>query len=163
MNKHEVHPRTGYEGPEWEQSYSSTLSLTSELDGSGCLTPRPGHFTPRKEPVPIVQEAGWTPGPVWTGVQNLASNRDSIPGPSRLQRVAIPTELSLLTINIMLVLILFLTDDTSNVLGHYRLLPGNFVHCAGFIDSGLGKKIRIKNRVEMRSQLLLIASPSLFP
>ena len=29
-------------------------------------TPRP-HFTPGKDPVPIVQEAGWAPGPVWTG------------------------------------------------------------------------------------------------
>jgi len=28
--------------------------------------PRP-HFTPRKDPVPIVQEAGWATGPVWTG------------------------------------------------------------------------------------------------
>jgi len=26
--------------------------------------PRP-HFTPGKDPVPIVQEAGWAPGPVW--------------------------------------------------------------------------------------------------
>ena len=25
-----------------------------------------------KEPVPIVQEAGWAPGPVWTGAENLA-------------------------------------------------------------------------------------------
>jgi len=25
------------------------------------------HFTPRKDPVPILQEAGWAPGPVWTG------------------------------------------------------------------------------------------------
>ena len=25
------------------------------------------HFTPGKDPVPIVQEAGWTPGLVWTG------------------------------------------------------------------------------------------------
>ena len=30
------------------------------------VTPRP-HFTPGKDPVPIVQEAGWAPGPVWTG------------------------------------------------------------------------------------------------
>jgi len=29
-------------------------------------TPRP-HFTSGKVPVPIVQEAGWAPGPVWTG------------------------------------------------------------------------------------------------
>jgi hypothetical protein len=28
--------------------------------------------TPRKDLVPIVQEAGWAPGPVWTGVENLA-------------------------------------------------------------------------------------------
>ena len=32
--------------------------------------PRP-LFTPGKEPVPIVQEAGWAPGPVWTGAENL--------------------------------------------------------------------------------------------
>ena len=28
-------------------------------------TPRP-QFTPRKDPIPIVQEVGWAPGPVWT-------------------------------------------------------------------------------------------------
>ena len=35
-------------------------------------TLRPGRFTPGKEPVPIVQEAGCTPGPFWTGAGNLA-------------------------------------------------------------------------------------------
>jgi hypothetical protein len=29
-------------------------------------------FTPGKDPVPIVQEAGWAPGPVWTCAENLA-------------------------------------------------------------------------------------------
>ena len=29
-------------------------------------------FIPRKDLVPIVQEAGWTPGPVWTNAENLA-------------------------------------------------------------------------------------------
>ena len=29
-------------------------------------------FTPGKDPVPIVQEAGWAPGPVWKGAENLA-------------------------------------------------------------------------------------------
>ena len=33
-------------------------------------TPRP-LFTPGKDPVPIVQEAGWAPGPVWTCAENL--------------------------------------------------------------------------------------------
>ena len=35
--------------------------------------PRSGRFTPGKDPVPIVQEAGWAPGPVWTGSESLAS------------------------------------------------------------------------------------------
>ena len=56
-----------------ERSYSSTLSLTSALDGGGWSTPRPGRFTPQeREPVPIVQEAGCAPGQVWTGAENLA-------------------------------------------------------------------------------------------
>ena len=39
----------------------------------GWSTPRPGRFTPGKNPVPIVQEAGWAPGPVWMGAENLTS------------------------------------------------------------------------------------------
>ena len=47
-------------------------------------TPRP-HFTPGKDPVPILQEAGWAPGPVWTGGKSC-SHRDSIPDrPARSQ------------------------------------------------------------------------------
>jgi hypothetical protein len=34
-------------------------------------TPR-SLFTPGKDPVPIVQKAGWAPGPAWTGAENLA-------------------------------------------------------------------------------------------
>ena len=45
------------------------------------VTPRP-LFTPGKDSVPIVQEAEWTPGTVWTGAENLVPHRDSIPGPS---------------------------------------------------------------------------------
>jgi hypothetical protein len=32
--------------------------------------PRP-LFTPGKDPVPILWEAGWAPGPVWTGAEYL--------------------------------------------------------------------------------------------
>ena len=32
----------------------------------------PAVSTPGKDPVPIVQEAGWASGPVWTGAENLA-------------------------------------------------------------------------------------------
>jgi hypothetical protein len=41
-----VHPITGHEGPEGEQRYNSTLSLTLALDG--------GRFTLGTDPVPIV-------------------------------------------------------------------------------------------------------------
>ena len=47
-------------------------------------TPRP-HFTPGKDPVPILQEAGWAPGLVWTGGKSRPY-RDSIPDrPARSQ------------------------------------------------------------------------------
>ena len=32
----------------------------------------PVNLTHGKDPVPIVQEAGWAPGPAWTGAENLA-------------------------------------------------------------------------------------------
>jgi len=46
----------------------------------------PGHtLPPGKEPVPIVQGAGWVPGPVWTGGKSRP-HRDSIPDrPARSQ------------------------------------------------------------------------------
>jgi len=57
-------PRDGYR-------YSSTLSLTSVTMGWVVnATPRPLYTG--EDPVPIVQEAGWASGPVWTGVENLA-------------------------------------------------------------------------------------------
>ena len=37
--------------------------------------------TPGKDPVPIVQEAGWAPGPVWTGAENLAPAGNRFPEP----------------------------------------------------------------------------------
>jgi len=40
-------------------------------------TPWP-HFTPGKDPVPVLQQAGWAPGLVWTG-GNSRPHRDSIP------------------------------------------------------------------------------------
>ena len=54
-------------------------------------THRP-HFTPGKDPVPILQEAGWAPGPVWTGGKSRPY-RHSIPDRPTRSSVAIPTEL----------------------------------------------------------------------
>ena len=56
------------------------------------LTPR-SLFTPGKDPVPIVQEAGWAPGPVWTGAENLASTEIRSPDHPTRSSVAIPTTL----------------------------------------------------------------------
>ena len=50
--------------------------------GVGGQRYTPAAFTPGKNPVPVVQEAGWAPGLVWMGVENLAPHRDLIPGPS---------------------------------------------------------------------------------
>jgi hypothetical protein len=43
-------------------------------------------FTPRKDPVPIVQEAGGVPRPVWTGAGNLAQTGIRYPDcPARIK------------------------------------------------------------------------------
>ena len=47
--------------------------MTTALEGGEGSASRPGRYLPPgKDPVRIVQEAGWTPGPVWTGAENLA-------------------------------------------------------------------------------------------
>jgi hypothetical protein len=46
--------------------------MTTVLEGGEGLASHPGRFNPWKDPVPIVQEAVWAPGPVWTGAENLA-------------------------------------------------------------------------------------------
>jgi len=40
--------------------------------GVGGQRHAPAAFTTGKDPVPIVQEAGWAPGPVWIGAENIA-------------------------------------------------------------------------------------------
>jgi len=48
--------------------------MTTELESGEGSASRPGRsLPPGKDPVPIVQEAGWAPGPVWTGAEKLAS------------------------------------------------------------------------------------------
>ena len=52
--KAEVHPTTCYDGTDDLQA----------LYRRGWLTSRSGRFTPGRDPVPIVQGAGWDPRPV---------------------------------------------------------------------------------------------------
>ena len=57
-----------------------------------AITPRPGILPPGVTQYPLVQEAGWASGPVWTA--RTRCHRVSIPGMSSPWRVAVPTELS---------------------------------------------------------------------
>ena len=55
---------------------------------------RPGRtLLPGKDPVPIIQEAGWAPGPVWTDAKSRP-HWDLIPDHPARSSVAISTELS---------------------------------------------------------------------
>jgi len=45
------------------------------LEGVKGQQHAPAASTPGKEPVPIIQEAGWVPGLVWTGAENLVHTR----------------------------------------------------------------------------------------
>ena len=40
--------------------------------GVGGQRHAPTALPRKRDPVPTVQEAGWAPGPVWTGTENLA-------------------------------------------------------------------------------------------
>jgi hypothetical protein len=60
----------------------------------GWLTPRAAALPQERDPVPVVQEAGWTPGPVWTGAENLVPHRESAEGStwrtSHFQQILVP-------------------------------------------------------------------------
>ena len=84
---HEVRPRTCHEGPEGEQRCTSTLALTSAIDGGGQLTPRRTRFTPGIPDTDYV--GGWVGARAGLdGYGMFCRHRDSIPGPSIPQRVA---------------------------------------------------------------------------
>jgi len=40
--------------------------MTAALEEGEWSAARPSRLTPGKDPVTILQEAGWAPGPVWT-------------------------------------------------------------------------------------------------
>ena len=56
------HPRTGREGPEGEQRYSSTLSLTLALDGVGGQHHAPAALPPIKTRYPMYRRLGGLQG-----------------------------------------------------------------------------------------------------
>jgi len=71
--------------------------------GVGGKPHAPAASTPGKDPVPIVQEAGWAPGPVWTGGKSRP-HRDSTPDrPARSQslfRLSYPAHCSIVLLKL---------------------------------------------------------------
>jgi hypothetical protein len=58
-----VRLRTQHKGPDREQKYSSTLSLSLASDGGWVVTPAPQPLCLReRDPAPIMQKDGWAPG-----------------------------------------------------------------------------------------------------
>ena len=57
-----VHPITGHEGPKREWRYSSTLSLTSALDGVGGQRHAPAVLRPGKTQYPLYKRLGGSQG-----------------------------------------------------------------------------------------------------
>jgi hypothetical protein len=63
-----ISPATRHGGAWGERRYRSCSFLTSALDGGEWSASRPGYALPlgKGSPVPIVQDDGWAPEPVWT-------------------------------------------------------------------------------------------------
>ena len=65
--------------------------MTAALEGGEWSAARPDRtLPPGKDPIPILEGAGWAPGPVWTGGKSRP-HRDSIPDrPARSQSLYRP-------------------------------------------------------------------------
>jgi len=60
--------------------------MTAALEGGEWSAARPSRtLPPGKDPVPIVQEAGWAPGPVWTGGKSRPHADSNPDRPARSQ------------------------------------------------------------------------------
>jgi hypothetical protein len=71
--------------------------MTTTLERGEGLASRLGLYLP---PVPIAQEAGWAPVPVWTGAENIASTGiRSLDRPARSQSLFQPIMASVRTHN----------------------------------------------------------------
>jgi len=60
------------------------IALLSRRRWVVSSTPRP-HFTSGKDPVTILQEAGWAPGPVWTSGKSRPYRNSILDRPARSQ------------------------------------------------------------------------------
>jgi len=77
---------------EGRRRYTSNPLASSAREGCGWSEPRPGRFTPGKNRVPIMQEAGWASKPVWSG-KETSSPTEFHPRTVHREANAKPTEL----------------------------------------------------------------------
>jgi len=77
-----VHPRTDHEGLEGEQRYSSTLSLTSALDGGLVVNTMPQLLYSEERPC-TRRTGGWVDARGGLGVCRESRTSPGYPGPSR--------------------------------------------------------------------------------
>ena len=83
--KGKVFPLRGWMWPGgWLEVYLYS-SMTAALEGVSGQQYASAVLYPRERPAPIVQEAGWTPGPVWTGGKSSPTGIRSQHRPSRSQ------------------------------------------------------------------------------
>ena len=92
--KGKVHPRTDHEGLEGVQRQNTTLPLTSALYGVGGQGHASAALPPGKTRYPLYRRLGGPQGRSGRVRKISPPNRNSIPGSSSPQRVAIPTELT---------------------------------------------------------------------
>jgi len=89
-------------------------------------TPRP-YSTPGIDPVPILQEAGWAPVPVWTGGKSRP-HRDSIPDhPARSQslyRLSYPAHINFIITMMMMMMMMIIIIIIINLNLKTRLAEG---------------------------------------
>jgi hypothetical protein len=78
-----LHPITGHEGPEGEQRYSSTLSLTLVLDGVGGQHHAPLLYPWERDLVPLHRRLGGSQGR-YAWLRKIFLHRDSTSRPSSL-------------------------------------------------------------------------------
>jgi hypothetical protein len=76
-------------GPEGKKRYRSTLSLTLAPDGGYVVNATPQLlYCQERDTVPILQEAGRVPGPVWTSAEKIT--------PTKIQSTDCPAHSKLL-------------------------------------------------------------------
>jgi len=110
-----LRPITGHKGPDGvvevsEVSLYSFFSLGARW--RWVIKPTPWTLYPReKAPIHIVQEAGWDPGPVWTGAKNLSPTEIRSP-----DRPSCSESLLLLLLLILLLKFKNIFDEEQNIL-----------------------------------------------